>query len=117
MAVSDYYVKSMLTGRSSIFTDEDGEIEILDSDVASGTFEIVAVTAEGIEAESAGLDPSHTTIRLWGADALGNEWHEITGAVFDSDGGTIGFTEDESTRANAPTQFYKVTIEVDEIFE
>ena len=35
VAVSDYYVKSMLTGRSSIFTDEDGEIEILDSDVAS----------------------------------------------------------------------------------
>ena len=89
----------------------------LDSDMASGAFEIVAVTPDGIEAESAGLNPSHTTIRLWGADALGNEWHEITGAVFDPDGETIGFAEDESTRADAPAQFYKVTIEVDEIFE
>ncbi|MBR1835658.1 MAG: hypothetical protein IJ783_00055 [Kiritimatiellae bacterium] len=88
-----------------------------DSDTVSGAFEIVAATADGIEAESSGLDPAHTSLRLLGSDTPGGEWSEIPGAAFDVGDGPIGFGETESPRSGAPARFYRVTIEVDEVFE
>ena len=83
----------------------------------TGAFEIVAVAADGIEAESSGLDPARTTIRLWGSETLGGAWREISHAAFDADGGTVDFFEAQTLEQGADSQFYKVTVEVEEIFE
>ena len=84
---------------------------------ATGAFEILAVTADGIEAESSGLDPARTTIRLWGTETLGGEWRELSRAAFDAEGGTVGFSETQTLEQGSDSQFYKVTVEVEEIFE